>query len=332
MDRLTELIQKALEAFAVGDAMGMPTEYMNRDEIKTRFGFVDRLLDPKVSPLHPELPMAKVTDDTEQLLYLLDEYLKERKVTVEATVRALLQWFEEAEPVRHGYIGPNSRKALERLRRGDPPEITGKEGTTCGGVMRVAAAALCTPLGNWDLLIKNVHACLLPTHNTQVAIEAAMAFAFAVHSALAGRGLEGTLRRALEGATVGRRMGTKLVGASTKARVKFVLKEIKNFKDKEEVMEFLYEVVGTEMASNQVTPVVLGIVSFSWQDPWQAICMGCSIGGDTDTIAALSGLLSTLLSGSHNIPKDVVKQVMVVNNLDLAGYAFRIKEFFQNDL
>lgn len=332
MDELTRRFQDALEAFAVGDAMGMPTEYMTREEIKGRFGFVDRLLDPKASPLHPGLPVGKVTDDTEQLLNLLDEYLKDHRVTVEGTVRALLKWFEETDPAGRGCIGPSSRRALDRLRHGEPPDVTGSEGTTCGGAMRVAAAALCTPRGEYGLLAENVHACLLPTHNTNVALEAAMAFAFAVHSAAAGYGAEGALGMALEGAAIGRRMGVKTIGASTGARARLVLREIALLKDREEVMDFLYEVVGTEMASNQVVPVVLGIVAFSWDDPWQAICMGCSMGGDTDTIAALSGFLATLLSKGHNIPGDVLEQVLSVNGLDLGRYASEVRELFWDGL
>ncbi len=35
-----------LEAMAVGDALGMPTEFMDRIEIERRFVFVGRLLPP----------------------------------------------------------------------------------------------------------------------------------------------------------------------------------------------------------------------------------------------------------------------------------------------
>ena len=44
-----------LEAFALGDALGMPTEFMTRFEIRRRFGLVDRLLEPAESRNHPDL-------------------------------------------------------------------------------------------------------------------------------------------------------------------------------------------------------------------------------------------------------------------------------------
>jgi len=44
-----DLVKQVLEAFAVGDAMGMPTEFMTLEEIREKFGIVDALLDPSVS-------------------------------------------------------------------------------------------------------------------------------------------------------------------------------------------------------------------------------------------------------------------------------------------
>ena len=68
------LIRGILIAYAVGDAMGMPTEFMTRAEISSRFGLVDRLLEPSQSKNHPNLPKASITDDTEQVCTLLEEY------------------------------------------------------------------------------------------------------------------------------------------------------------------------------------------------------------------------------------------------------------------
>ena len=75
-------IQVVLEALAAGDAMGAPTEFMTRAEIKRRFGRVKELLRPEQSLTHANLPYASVTDDTEQNLYLLREYLEKGRVDV----------------------------------------------------------------------------------------------------------------------------------------------------------------------------------------------------------------------------------------------------------
>ncbi|HPB63355.1 MAG TPA: hypothetical protein PLD15_05310, partial [Mesotoga sp.] len=57
-----------------------------------------------------------------------------------------------------------------------------------------------------------------------------------------------------------------------------------------------------------------------------SIRMGASVGGDTDTIAALAGLLSALHSGDHNIPEEIVEEVLNVNRLDLSEIAEMIEK------
>ncbi|KUK66125.1 MAG: ADP-ribosylation/Crystallin J1 [Mesotoga infera] len=59
-------IFRALEAFAVGDAMGMVTEFMTRRQISSRFRFVSDLLEPNQSLIHRNLVRGQITDDTNE--------------------------------------------------------------------------------------------------------------------------------------------------------------------------------------------------------------------------------------------------------------------------
>ena len=64
-------VRALLEAFAVGDAVGMATEFMTRREIVERFDMVSGLTEPALSKNHGDLRRGQVTDDTEQVLCLL---------------------------------------------------------------------------------------------------------------------------------------------------------------------------------------------------------------------------------------------------------------------
>ena len=72
-------------AFAAGDAMGMPTEFMCPADIRRIFGadmpdgLPEGLLPAEKSITHGILPAGSVTDDTEQNLYLLAEAEKDGK-------------------------------------------------------------------------------------------------------------------------------------------------------------------------------------------------------------------------------------------------------------
>ena len=100
-------IKSVLESLAVGDAAGMPTEFMTRQQIKERFGSVDRLIPPEQSLTHSNLKFASVTDDTEQNVYLINEYCKKGRIDVKETALCLLRWAKETD-ARAKVYGPSS--------------------------------------------------------------------------------------------------------------------------------------------------------------------------------------------------------------------------------
>ena len=112
-------IDAALLSFACGDALGMATEFMTRDQIERAFpDGVTRLLSQKDSQNHGNLTPGSVTDDTEQVAYLLERYRAKGQVTVADTVDALLVWIRETRAVEKHYIGPSSLKALTAIENG----------------------------------------------------------------------------------------------------------------------------------------------------------------------------------------------------------------------
>lgn len=325
------LIRGILTAYAVGDAMGMPTEFMTRAEISSQLGFVDRLLEPSQSKNHPNLPKASITDDTEQVCALLEEYSKEDSIDPYITARRLLRWMKESNAIEKGYIGPSSRMALEAIERGESPEEAGKRGTTCGGVMRSPAAVLFAAARQRPLA-DCIRACLIPTHNNQLAMEPAMAYGYALHAAICGKDIEGILSEAKKGAEAAQAapdsQGYPQCEASVIARLLHFESLGSSFSDTDEVLDFIYYVYGTTLASVDVATAAMCIFLSAMEDVWLSIRMGTSIGGDTDTIAALAGALSAAYALSHgqplNIPTAIVSEVLKNNKLDFDRLAERL--------
>ena len=136
-------IQSIFTALAVGDAVGMPTEFTTRASIKNQYpSLVPGLIDTSFSQNHSNLAFASVTDDTEQNLYLYRLYRKTGYVDAAETAHCLLRWAEETDAVQKRYIGPSSLAALTAIRAGTSVEHAGRNGTTCGGIMRTPAAVL----------------------------------------------------------------------------------------------------------------------------------------------------------------------------------------------
>lgn len=319
-----------LEAFAVGDAMGMPTEFMTRREIAKHIGMVRDLLPPRCSFHHSDLPAGSVTDDTEQNLYLLHEYCTS-SITVESTVTALRRWIRETDAVARNYIGPSSLRALREIENGAPPEMTGLKGTTCGGIMRSLAPVLCCwAQGSSDEeTVRCITVCLVPTHNTSQALEAACAYGFALRAALNGLPAKDILAASLTGAEHGLAVAPyHACAASSKARIVYLMDHIGEFRTDGELLDFLFGVLGTGLESADVCAAVFALFLYAKKDVARAICLAASVGGDTDTIAALVGALCTAYAGGHNIPAGIVEHVRSINHLDVHAVGKSITEAF----
>ena len=335
MDRRTtekrpkaKTVRNLLEAFAVGDAVGMATEFMTRGEILDRFGMVSGLMDPTASKNHSDLKKGRITDDTEQVLALLDEYCAKGRIDPRETAERLLRWVRESQAVERRYIGPSSKAALLAIAEGSDPAEAGKFGTTCGGVMRSPAAILFA-LSRGLPLKDSILSCLIPTHNTRPALEAAMAYARALEAILEGAGPE----QAAEAACFGAAEADELVlGAfcspSVSARLACFQTLSSRMHSPGEVLDFLYGVFGTGLDSADVATASICLYLWAPFDPWLCIRMGASVGGDTDTIAALAGMLAAAscaaLGKGHGIPADILSEVLEVNNLNLSAVAERV--------
>lgn len=315
----TAKIRAVFTALAVGDATGMPTEFMTRRAIQNEFeSILSGMTPPGRSQNHANLPYASVTDDTEQNLYLYRLYRREKRVDAQATANCLLAWVRETGAAEKHYIGPSSLTALSAIQTGTPIGEAGRRGTTCGGLMRTPAAVLYREHADEADLAKDIHNCLLCTHNTSQSLEAAGVYGFALRAAIHGAGRREILAAALRGGEALLATAPQIDCApSAAARVRELYARAATHTP-EHLLDDLYDVYGTGLPSADVCGAAFGVFFSAKDDVWKAIRMGASVGGDTDTIAALAGALSCAYAGVHNIPAGVVKCVFQ-NNPILRG-------------
>jgi ADP-ribosylglycohydrolase len=321
--------KNVLEAFACGDATGMVTEFMTNRQIKKRFVFVDTLLDPGYSEIHKNLHRGQVTDDTEQVLYLIKQYGNDMGFSKKSVREALIKWDDECDPEGKGYIGPSTKKAIEQFRAGSTVE---GNGTTSGGPMRVLAPVLCNMEKNEEQLVDAIYNCIVPTHNTNLALESSMALGFAYYYAARGMNGNNLIDAAIHGAEVGNKLSREeYVGPSIAERLRF-LGSMQKYNKNDEFLEKIYYTFGTTMEAVDVTMAAIAISSQSAGDVWLSIRMGASIGGDTDTIAAIAGALTYLISGENNIPGDVISEIMNVNKIDFLSYSRLVEKINKTNI
>ncbi|WP_328990794.1 ADP-ribosylglycohydrolase family protein [Kribbella sp. NBC_01245] len=87
------------------------------------------------------------------------------------------------------------------------------------------------------------------------------------------------------------------------------------------VSAFVYDLVGTSLATQESVPAAFAILAAYPDDPWLVCRLAASVGGDCDTIGAMAGAISGACHGAEAFPSEARKTVAEVNNLRLDDLA-----------
>ena len=264
-----ERVMGSLAGVAIGDAMGMPCEFLTRQQIAGRYGRLDRFVEPAEGHIHAGTrTRGQVTDDTEQTLALAFALIQHGTITPEIAAQAYMKWARETDAFNSSVLGPSSRRALERIAAGDDPRLTGCRGDTVGAAMRVAPIGLVNA-GQLERAVEECYLSCLPTHGVSIAIGGACAVACAV-AAAAVRPCRASIRQPTHrrdrergplGAERGEERGIKWAGASAAARTRLALRIVDEARDPAQAEEELYSVCGVGMNPTELVPTAIGIVS-----------------------------------------------------------------------
>jgi ADP-ribosylglycohydrolase len=340
----------ALYGLAIGDALGMPTQLLSRDQIIDHWGPLLTGFEP-APPDHPVaagMPAGSVTDDTEQAV-LLGRLLLTGRVDPRELADGLIAW--ERDMRARGsldLLGPSTRRAIDAVLAGTPPQEAGAAGDTNGAAMRIAPVGIAVRPGEPEKLIDAVQEASLVTHNTSVALAGAAAVAAAVSAGLSGTAATGAERvamatdAAVDAAALGAERGHWVAGADVASRIRWAVALVAERRppgkffplaaagpasgpSRNEAAELIYALVGTSLATQESVPAAFAVLSAVPDDPWEACLLAASLGGDTDTIAAMAGAVAGACHGVSAFPADAIR-VIDAHGLGLAELAGELLE------
>jgi ADP-ribosylglycohydrolase len=314
----------ALYGLAIGDALGMPTQSLSRAEIVARYGALVSAFwpGPPGHPLAAGLPAGRVTDDTEQAVLLARLIIAGGgEVDVAELASRLLAW-EESMRARGSLdlLGPSSKRALTGLAAGADVDEAGRYGVTNGAAMRVTPVGVATPSGDPRLLVDRVVAVSRVTHNTGIALAGAAAVAAAVSAGIDGMPLPGAIGLACSVAASAAGRGHWAAGADVASRIEWAAGLVAG-RGPDEVIDIVYRLVGTSLATQESVPAAFAVAAAVPDDPWLACRIAASLGGDCDTIAAMTGAICGAGHGVRSFPRAARDTVASVNGLDLDALA-----------
>ena len=307
---------------AIGDALGAPIEGLSRDRLLRHCGLVRDYLgadQPWLRRLGRLRPPGFYTDDTQQALVIADVLLENRGYDPEAARR---KYVELAQPVpglprgAHYATGGNFRAALERMANGHPTLETGIPSAGNGAAMRIA------PIGLWyadrpDELRRAASEASLQTHTDPRAIAAAVAVACLV-AHLATQPVEnpeGELA-ALSAATALAQEAEAALGGDLQpprfsasllilpglwgAPSWDVLRAIVLEANREQPAHAVTSPSDRFACASVPTAIYLALRSSSFEE---AVLQAINLGGDADTVGAITGALAGARWGASAIPQ-----------------------------
>ncbi len=329
-----EIFEKAfacLAGLAIGDAMGMPTEFMTPELISENYGWVQDFVKPLEWHPHSRMELGSITDDTGQALAIIHAYTDKGTLSPEDVARELIAWADGIpEDELATFIGPSTSKALSSIKDGCSPKESGSSGKTNGGSMRVAPVGI-VRYGDQRNAVADAYTSCVPTHNTTVAAAGAGAVAAAIAVAMTtDSSIDSIIEAGKFGAREGSKNGNWAWGTRLDKRIELADRLVQDADDEKIALELLYNYVGVDMLVAESVATAFGIVRLAGGDPMKACALGANIGGDSDTIAAIAGAICGAWKGISHIDKQLLDVVLEVNKMDLELEAQHLVEIARN--
>jgi poly(ADP-ribose) glycohydrolase ARH3 len=273
----------ALVGTAVGDALGAPMEGWSIEKAQSAYS------DTKGG----EMYKGRYTDDTEMMIGVAESLIRNKGFNGADMARTFIQNYD----AKRGY-GPGSTGALTRIRAGESWEEASKKLFGGGGSYGNGAAMRIAPVGlfyydNPAALRDVAYQSSQITHAHELGKEGAALQAFAI--ALAVRGQKEDLLAELK----------EFVHSDV---YKEKIRMIELLLDKEPIDEEIVANLGNGMAAFNSVPTA--IYSFLHFDGFEdSVIYAVRLGGDTDTIGAMTGAISGAYYGDGAIPREWIEQL-----------------------
>lgn len=274
---------------ALGDAWGGPWE-------------------GRVGPLKFEIPLqSRISDDTQLTLATCESVIEKGFFDPENLAAHFLDWFVRG---RITGIGASTLKAMRDLSAGAHWALAGNRGEHAAGngaAMRIAPLAfMLNPLEASDrTIIRDV--CRI-THHNEESYVGALAVVSAIHSVRSGLwlGQQGFLNIAVD----------SLPDSAVRDRIEQIIRD-------KVTPEEAAEVFGASGYVVDTVPLALHFAQCIAHDPLPTVLartIGC--GGDTDTIASITGQVAGTVVGAASISRDFFDDIDAGEEIFLTGGQF----------
>jgi ADP-ribosylglycohydrolase len=146
------------------------------------------------------------------------------------------------------------------------------------------------------------------THDTGIALAGAAAVAAAVSAGVSGATVAEATTLGVQAARLAAGRGHWVAGADVAARIEWATGLVAG-RAEAEAAGLIYTLVGTSLATQESVPAAFAVLAAVPADPWRACRMAASLGGDSDTIAAMTGAIAGACHGAGSFPPEAIAAI-----------------------
>lgn len=323
MDSYRDRARGAIAGFVLGDAMCMPTQSMDSNEVVDAYGLISGLGSAADDhPLYPSAPAGSATARTEQMLILGRILSSDGDIDPQKLADELLSSDDVARSFgRRDVLDEQSRRALAAPRASgsfDGPASTGAE-----------AAARAVPIGvafslarAEERLEETVFRACLPTHGTAQGIDGARLVAGTVSAGIDGAGVADAVDFALAAAAGAPSRFRPAAEASVITRTLQALEWADDLREVE-LVAHAQDVVGLSRSAGEAVPAAIVLAKAYARDPFRGLCVIAQLGGESCLIGSIAGSILGGALGLSAFPQDVLRRVDALAGDEVLGLADR---------
>ena len=256
----------------------------------------------------------RMYDQLTQTQIVHDILIKNGEISPELFKDRLLELNKRDDILNNDQYGPSSQRAVKDLLGGANPRETGKSGVTTGAAMR------CMPIGVYfrsdrDKLIHNTCESCIISHNSDVAVNSALAVNVMIAELLNGSKPEVALECVLQALVENYdKHGESTSFARIDQRIKDAVAWIRGL-DFESATQTIAERVGYSWYAIEGIPAGFALY-FATKDAKEAALMAFKAGSN-HTAPEIACALHGAEKGSGIFPKEIIQKIEEVNNFSI---------------
>jgi ADP-ribosyl-[dinitrogen reductase] hydrolase len=286
----------AMVGFAIGDALGMPTQFLSRDEIRNYYGNPVTTFTPAHKGHASDfLPQGSFTDDTQMMLATAECLVECGRMEPARQAETLLSWYTSTTPHRTPMRA--NELACKHLASGKGWHKSGVFSAGCGAAIRMPPIGLLY-FRNTDALVKAALDDCMITHTDPHARASSVAVAYLIARLV--QSSENTLPgdQVLEVAD-----RTSRIDADMAALLRWVT-QIVHLPPEEALFE-----IGTSSDALEAVPAAIYCFLKHPRQYAEAVLTAVNAGDASDSISALTGSFVGAFAGWEAIPPAWTEEV-----------------------